>query len=206
MKQTGMGLVLGLGLLAGCSPIIVGPSQMSLQQIAVSPPMPLVAQKSPRPLYIVLDPARVPDVMPVLVNGVNQGGQMGNMHLFVVRDIQRAFASYFDHVSVVAPGQAPTSGDALIVDVRLDRLATVSQVIQHRSWVEVMGRPSLNWAVGLRAANASEFIWSFAGSSQGDLTNNPQVMYQSLFEHAVMDMLKDYAQQHVQERLQAGQP
>ena len=206
MKQTGMGLVLGLGLLAGCSPIIVGPSQMSLQQIAVSPPMPLVAQKSPRPLYIVLDPARVPDVMPVLVNGVNQGGQMGNMHLFVVRDIQRAFASYFDHVSVVAPGQAPTSGDALIVDVRLDRLATVSQVIQHRSWVEVMGRPSLNWAVGLRAANANEFIWSFAGSSQGDLTNNPQVMYQSLFEHAVMDMLKDYAQQHVQERLQAGQP
>ena len=69
-----------------------------------------------------------------------------------------------------------------------------------------MGRPSLNWAVGLRAANASEFIWSFAGSSQGDLTNNPQVMYQSLFEHAVNDMLKDYAQQHVQERLQAGQP
>ena len=152
----------------------------------------------------MLDPAKVPDVMPVLVNGVNQGGQMVSMHLFVIRDLQRAFASYFDHVSVVSPAEAPSSGDAVIVDVRLDRLASVSQTIYHRTWVEVMGRPSLNWAVGLRAVNASEYLWSFAGSSQGDLTNNPQVGYQSLFEHAVMDMLKDYAQQHVQARLQAG--
>jgi hypothetical protein len=192
---------------AGCSltlggPIVAGPSQMSLRQITLSPPVPLVARKSPRPVYLVLNPAKVPSEMPVFVNGASQGGQMRDTQLFVERDLQRAFANYFDQVSVVTPAQVPTFGAAVIVDVRLDRLATVSQTIEDQSSVEVRGRASLNWSIALRPANASDYLWSFTGSSQGDLTSDPQVAYRSLFEHAIADMLKDYAQQHVQERLQ----
>jgi len=151
----------------------------------------------------VLDPDKVPDAMPVYVNGVYQGGRMRDMSLFVQRDVRRAFASYFEHVSVVSPAQLPRSGTGLIVDVLLDRLSTVSQTIETESTVEVRGRVALNWSVALRPMNASDYLWAFTASSHGEATSDPQLGYRTLLEHAITDMLKDYAQQHVQERLQA---
>jgi hypothetical protein len=177
---------------------------MSLEQIVLSPPVPLVGRKSARPVYIVLDPARVPDAMPVFVNGVNQGGQMRDMRLFVERDVRRAFANYFDHVSVVSPTQVPHSAESVIVDVVLDRLSTVSQTIENQTNIEVRGNASLNWSIALRPASVVEYLWAFTGSSRGDATSDPQVAYRTLLEHAITDMLRDYAQQHVQERLSAN--
>jgi hypothetical protein len=67
----------------------------------------MVAHKSPRTAFIVLDPSKLPDVMPVSVDGQDRGGRLIDVHAFVTRDLVRAFSTYFDKVEVIAPG-APT--------------------------------------------------------------------------------------------------
>jgi hypothetical protein len=181
---------------------------MSLQQIAVTPPVPLVARKSALPMYIVVDPAKVPSVMPVMVNGNDLGGRLQDTQLFVARDLRRAFANYFEQVSVVTPAQVPASGPGVVVDVRLDRLATVSRAHEvnanYQTVSETEGRATLNWSVAMRKAGAADYLWTFTGASQGDHTSDPNVGVRSLFEHAITDMITDYTQQHVQDKLQAG--
>jgi len=128
-----------------------GAQQLSLRTLSPAPPLPLVGHKSSLPLYLVLDPVKVPAQMPVLVNGANLGASLVDMNLFVTRDLKRAFESYFAQVSVVAPAQAPSSGPGLIVDMRLDRIETSSRAAGNdETGYDTRGTAMLTWSVGLR--------------------------------------------------------
>jgi hypothetical protein len=198
-------LLVSVGMIFACGP--AAPSELSLSGMTIAPPSQMVARRSSRTAFIVLDPAKVPSQLTVLVDGVDQGGRLTDARTFVTRDLQRALSAYFDRVEVVAPGQPTGTTPSVIVDVKLDRVDTIiSQTLQTRHQDVASGSAVLTWGFGLRLAETPDYIFSFSDASASVPSDDPQVAFRSMFERAIGKMLNRYNEQHVQERLLQAQP
>ena len=177
-------------------------ASLSVSALAVSPPSLLVAKKSPRTLVLIVDPARVPAQMPVLVGGADQGGKLTDVQAFVTRDLKKAFSTYFDEVLVAAPGQPLPAGAHAVADVKLERIEVV-QTARRTSGVMAYtaGAAALTWGLGLRLSESDEYLYSFAGESVGTASESPDFVFRSMFESAIGDLLKGYTEKQVHARL-----
>jgi hypothetical protein len=170
-----------------------GPSKLSVRQMNVASPSLMIAKKSPRTAYLVLDPARVPAHLPVLVNNTDRGGRLEDVQAFVDRDIHRAFSNYFQKVEVVAPGHDFGSEPHVVIEVKLERVEVRSQVLGGVS----RGYAAMTWGMGIRLSGDEEYLYTFAGESVGSPTADVNVVFRSMFESAVTDMLKGYTDKQV---------
>ncbi len=178
-----------------------GPSRLSVRELAVAPPSLLTAKKNPRTLYLVLDPAKVPAEVPVLVGGVDRGGKLMDVTEFVTRDLKKAFKAFFTNVRVVPPngvGGEPS----VVADVKLDRVEVLVGGSRPNGILTMYtGAAAVTWAFALRPSEASDYLFSFAGESVGSPGESPELVFRSMFESAIAGLLKGYTEEHVNEQL-----
>jgi hypothetical protein len=186
------GAVLFVGLVAlttsGC-----GPSEFSLKAIQPAPPSLMVAKKSPRVAFLVIDDAKVPDRVSVLVGGKDRGGKLIDFKEFVRRDLQRAFSNYFADVKVVAANEPLPKEPCVAIDVKVDRVEVVA--------IQGIGHAVMTWGMGIRPSEAEDYLFSFAGQSAGDVANEPVFVFRSMLEAAITDMLKGYTDKQVHQKI-----
>jgi hypothetical protein len=197
-----LSLVASLPLLAGCGGANYARSVYgteggySLKNARPSPPSLMVARKIDRPLYIVLDPARVRDVWDIETAGCQVGSpgcerfKLFDVHELVRRDLRGAMASYFRSVEIVAPGHAVPAG-AVVADVKVDtiRLHALARGPLTYQLLE------MTWGFALRRKEDADYSYSFAGTAQ---SNDSYPTFEAgcaqLVENAIPAMLKKWAE------------
>ncbi len=194
----------------GCA-LFRGPTTWSVTSVPVAPAAPMVAHKSPRTAFIVLDPTKVPDQIPVTVDGENRGGTITEVRTFVTRDLAQALSQYFDKVQVIAPGQATGEAPAVLVDVKVDRMEV--HVLGQReedlsagpvSFGKVTkneGKFIFTWGLGLRLPESQDYAFSFAESTESTAGTDIGICLRSALERAVNNFLSRYASEHVAEKV-----
>ncbi len=186
---------------SGCA-LVSGPSQLSVEQLAPTPPSLMIAKRSPRTAYLVLDPARVPAELPVLVAGQDRGGKLVSVQSFVERDLRRVLNNYFAQVEVVAPGAVPANKPHVVVDVKLERVEVLQTSRRQDGIVtHTAGAAMLTWGLGMRASDEDEYLFSFAGESVGVPNEDPNFVFRSMLEAALSQLLKGYTEKKVHQRV-----
>ncbi|MCB9558459.1 MAG: hypothetical protein H6707_20250 [Deltaproteobacteria bacterium] len=185
----------------GC--LVIGPRTVSVAELQTQPPSLMVAKRSDRLVYLVLDPARVPLECPVLVQGEDRGGRLQHLHTFVERDLKRAFENYFQTVRVVGPAAKAPPG-SVVVDVAVKRVEiniTSKAINGYGNTVHSAGVGALTWSAALRLAESDEYLFSFAGQSVGTPTDRPQHAVRTMLESAITDFFKGYTDKKVHRQL-----
>jgi hypothetical protein len=185
--------------LAGCAG---GPATFSLVAIEPTPPSLLVARVSPRTAVLVVDAGRVPDEIPVLVGGENRGGSLVDFHEFVRRDLRRVFLNYFQDVQVVAAGDPTPPEPHIVIDVKVDRVEVlVTQRTQDGILTRSSGYASMTWGLAIRASEAPDYLYSYAGENPGAPADDPSFVFRSMLESAIAAMLKGYTDKEIQKTI-----
>lgn len=199
---------LSLFALSAC---VSAPSALSVRDLAVSPPSLMVAKKSKRPLFIVLDESRVGAELPVLVGGEDRGGRLADGQLFVTRDVVKALSAYFTDVTVVRPDELPDAGAFAVADVKIDRVEVVVMKDEKlggpASVVTVStGAAVLTWALAIRLSESDDYLYSFAGETPGLPGKDPNFVFRSMFEQSLSAFLKSYSDKEVHKHVLESEP
>lgn len=177
-------------------------NRLSVRELAVTPPSLMIAKKNPRTLVLVLDPAKVPAEVPVLVGGADHGGKLTDVTEFVRRDLKKAFSAFFDDVRVMAPGEAGAPQTCVVADVKIDRVEVlVAGSRPDGVLTQYAGSAAITWGFALRPSEASDYLYSFAGESVGSPGEDPALVFRSMFERAITDLLKGYTEKQIHQRL-----
>ncbi|MCP3142798.1 hypothetical protein [Pyxidicoccus xibeiensis] len=191
-------LLKSLLAVVACATFACGPSRLSVKEMRVTAPSLMISNKSPRTAYLVLDPAKVPAVMPVLVDNTDRGGRLEDVQAFVQRDLVKVFGNYFDKVEVVAPGQPLPSTPHAVIDVKVERVEVrVAGVVGGTS----VGHAAMTWGLGLKLSEENEYLFSFAGESAGTATGDVGVVFRSMFEEGIADMLRGYSDKDIHSKV-----
>ncbi|MDR0966636.1 MAG: hypothetical protein LBM75_09100 [Myxococcales bacterium] len=136
----------------------------SLKEIKVSIPSLLVVQKSKRPFYIVLDPAKIKDAYYPKVAGAwgrMATAELKHFHDFVRRDLVKVLQDQFETVTVVGPGFTPPESAAWIADVKVDDV----DVLVRPMGTMTFSNFEMQWSFAVRAPEQNEYLASYAFKS-----------------------------------------
>ncbi len=139
----------------------------SMAQVQAKPPSLMVAQKIQRPLYLVLDSARVPDTWDMReASSMNpQNGpqfKLQDFQKFVTRDLKDAMSAYFSRVEVIKAGDPLPSEPHIIGDVKVDRVQLHSIPAGRLIYTLI----EMTWGFGLRPSESPEYTFTFAGEGK----------------------------------------
>ncbi len=184
-------------LLGGCGTLGAASYTFDTRAVAATPPAPMVAHKLDTPLFIVLDPAQVPDTWQ-LARADGEHYTLVNFRAFVARDLRAAMSHYFERVEVVAPGQLPSRPHVEAM-VRIDKLALHSRDTPAYDGdydeYDTMTYTTIEmtWAFSLRASGATDNAFSYATVSHSkDAYPTFVDGCAQLFEDAIGDMLASW--------------
>jgi hypothetical protein len=185
--------------LVGCAMEPVHTAQLQIQ-----PTLPMVARKISRPLYIVLDPALVPDSY-VIPERTNKEIQILEIREFVRRDLRTGLATLFDRVTVVAPG-SPFPAGALVAHVRIQKFAADVDMMTNGSQTAARVYGQMGWSIGIRGSLATDFAFSHTENVQGSfpLTHVSQTaeMMTSTYQIAIEHVLAKLAEPEMAAKLE----
>ncbi len=168
----------------------------SMAHVYAKPPTPLVARKSPRPLYIVLDDARVRDGWRISTPDCEVQADscekfvLYDAQLFVKRDLQHALANYFSRVEVIAPNVHP-QGPHVLADVKIDeiKLRTLQTGMLTYTFID------MTWALAMRRSEDADYAFSFAAtSSSNDSYPTFEAGLVQLVENSLASMTKKWGE------------
>ncbi len=143
----------------------------SMGHVYAKPPTPLVARKSSRPLYIVLDDGKVRDAWRVSTPDCEVDAEgcekfvVYDMQLFVRRDLTRLFANYFPKVEVV-PSTAKLQGSYVVADVKIDALKLRNVQRGNLAFTFI----DLTWGIAMRRSEDADYGFSYAATSSSNDT------------------------------------
>lgn len=139
----------------------------SMANVSAKPASLMVAQKIQRPLYLVIDPARVPDSF-----GLQEASsfnpkdgpktKLEEFQRFVSRDLKEAMGNYFSRVEVVTAGSPLPSEPHVIGDVKVDRVQLHSTPVGGLVYTVI----EMTWGMGLRPSESKEYAFTFAGEGK----------------------------------------
>jgi hypothetical protein len=169
----------------------------SFKNARATPPNLMVAKKIERPLYIVLDAAKVKNTW-ALDTAPCATGTRGcehfnvlDVHEFVRRDLKRAMENYFTTVRVVTGNDALPTTPYVVADVKVDDLK-IHAMVRGMLTYEII---QMTWGFALRPSDKSEYVYSFAGTSE---SNDSYPTFEAgcgqLIENAVPAMLKKWTE------------
>lgn len=185
--------------LVGCAMEPVHTARLQIQ-----PTLPMVGRKISRPLYIVLDPALVPDRY-TIPERTNKEIQILEIREFVRRDLRTGLAVLFDRVTVVAPGAAFPAG-ALVAHVRIQKFAADVDMMTNGSQTAARVYGQMGWSIGIRGSLATDFAFSHTETVQGSfpLTHVSQTaeMMTSTYQIAIEHVLAKLAEPEVAAKLE----
>lgn len=170
----------------------------SLKNAQAKPASLLIARKVDRPLYIVLDPARVKDTWELATpscavpSGVAcEHFKLFNVHEFVRRDLKSAMENYFTRVEIAAPGQAPPSGPHVVADVKIDDIKLRDAVTSRLTYTLI----EMTWGFALRRGEDNDYTYSFSGTAASSESYPTfEVGCGQLIENAIPAMLKKWTE------------
>lgn len=162
-----------------------------------SPPSLMVATKSPRTAYLVLDAARVPSRMAVAVDGQHRGGEVTELDVFVSRDLQALLANYFEEVKVVPSAQVLPDPHGVVIEVKVER-------IEIRTVGPGAGYATIKWGAGLRPVEHKEYLYAFASESAGTPGTEVKIVLRSAFETALTQFLQGYTDKEIHQKILAA--
>lgn len=169
-------------------------------------PQPLDTRRIEIPLYIVLDPVKLPDTMTAGGEGVKPVEVTG-LHAFVERDLQKALSQVFSSVTVASPSTPAPTGIFFTGEVLINSLST---------YVGPVGPPSpgtttagaharMQWSLHVRAYGAPADAFVYQGTAQGAVaitsTRATAPAFQSMFEDALGRLMANMDAQKIHERL-----
>jgi hypothetical protein len=180
----------------------------SMKHVHAKPPSLLVAQKIERPLYIVLDPARVRDTFGLETSACATASsgcehfKLMDMGEFVRRDLKAAMEHYFSRVEVVASNATLPSTPHVVADVKIDDIKL--QPLQRGMLTYELIH--MTWSFALRESSKTEYSYSFAGTSE---SNDSYPTFEAgctqLVENAIPSMLKKWTEGGGIEKLRGRQ-
>ena len=176
---------------------VYGTAGYSMKNVHATPPSLMVAQKITRPLYIVLDAAKVKDTWDIATPGcaLNAAGcerfQVTDVQEFVRRDLKKAMEAYFSRVEVVDSPKAIPAVDHVVGDVKIDAMTLRETVTGALTHVFIQ----MTWGFALRRSEAAEYSYSFAGTAE---SNDSYPTFEAgcgqLVENAIPAMLKKWVE------------
>ena len=177
----------------------------SLANAKPKPPSLMVARKIERPLYIVLDDARLKDTWPLetAACATNSSGcerfNLLETQAFVRRDLKGAMESYFSRVEVVDPNQALPSTPHVVADVKIDDIRLTALVRGGLTYQLI----EMTWGFAMRPSEQADYSYSFAGTAQSnDSYPTFEAGCATLVENAIPPMLKKWVEGKGVEELQ----
>lgn len=169
----------------------------SLKNVHATPPSLMVARKIERPLFIVLDPAKLKDVWTLETSACAtttdgcETFKLFDVQQFVRRDLKAALEHYFTSVTVVDSSKALPSTPHVVGDVKIDqiKLHALSRGMLTYQIIE------MTWGFGLRPSDKADYTYSFAGTAESkDSYPTFEAGCAQLIEDAIPAMLKKWTE------------
>lgn len=172
---------------------------------ALSPnvPQPQDTRRVEIPLYIILDPGKLPDAMTAQGPGVKPI-EVSGLHAFVERDLQKTLTQVFAQV-VVAPPSTPAPADLFFTGtVLVNSLTSFTQAVTPGSTDKAVFM-RMQWSLHVRAygAPADAFVYQGTAQSTVPITSVRETApaFGSLLEDALSRMLAHFDGQRAYDRL-----
>lgn len=189
-------LVLALAALAVVASAAVKGNPMrpvDTERLSIDPTRPMLAQKLARPLYIVLDPERVPDEYTIPEQTIKEIRILA-IRTFVRRDVRHALLSLFDSVDVVAPSW-PIPPGALVADVEIQRFSTEVDMATGGGYHAGRIYGQMGWAFAIKRPGERQYAFSYADTVTGafaltDVSQTPEMM-ESTYRRALERLLAE---------------
>lgn len=183
--------------LAGCS---MQPAYVDAMETRI--PQPAELRRIEHPLYIILDPAKLPDVLTAYGQGVKPI-EIRGLHTWVQRDMQRTMSQLFTNVTVAPPSLPAPDGIFLTGEVLVNSLGTFVGTRGPGTPQGVYVR--MQWSFRIRAygAPADAFVYSGTAESTYPITktNETQPAMQSMLEDALQRVVAHYDGQKAYDRM-----
>jgi len=166
-------------------------------------PQPIDTRRIEIPLYIILDPVKLPEGMIAQGQGVKPI-EVNGLHAFVERDLQRALSQVFASVTVAPPSQPAPTGVFFTGEVLINTLSTYGgPPAPGTSTAGAHAR--MQWSLHIRAYGAPADAFVYQGTAQGTLaitsTRQTAPAFQSMFEDALSRLMAHMDAQKIYERL-----
>lgn len=173
------------------------------RSLSVNVPQPLDTRRIEIPLYIVLDPVKLPDAMTATGQGVKPIEVTG-LHAFVERDLQRALSQVFASVTVAPPSAPAPAGIFFTGEVLINSLSTYAGPPAPGSTV-AGAYARMQWSLHVRAYGAPADAFVYQGTAQGKVAigsvRDTAPAFQSMIEDALARLMAHMDAQKVYERL-----
>jgi hypothetical protein len=168
-----------------------------MKNVHATPASLMVVQKISRPLYIVLDGAKVKDTWDIETAACALNGpgcerfKLTDVQEFVRRDLRKAMEAYFSRVEVVDSKGAIPAIDHVVGDVKIDAITLREMVTGALTHVFIQ----MTWGFALRRSEATEYSYSFAGTAESqDSYPTFEAGCAQLVENAIPAMLKKWVE------------
>lgn len=184
--------------IAGCAM-----SPVDARQLTPNVPQPQETRRIEIPLFVILDPAKLPDSMTASGEGIKPI-EVSGLHAFVDRDLQKTLMQVFAKVTV-APPSTPAPADLFFTgQVLINSMTTFTQPIAPGSSENgVFVR--MQWSLHIRAygAPADAFVYQGTAQATKPITSVRETSpaFNSLFEDALIRMLAHFDAQKAYDRL-----
>ncbi|MBA3457099.1 MAG: hypothetical protein H0T42_28710 [Deltaproteobacteria bacterium] len=173
-------------------------------RLTISPTVPMVARKIAHPLYVVLDPAQVPDRY-TIPERTNKEIHIHEIHEFIRRDLRTGLAFLFERVVVIAPG-TPIPPGTLVAQVRIQRFSADVDMVSTGSATAARVYGQMGWSLAIRGSSATDFAFSHTENVRGSfpLTHVSQTaeMMTSTYQLAIEHLLAKLAEPDIVAKLE----
>jgi hypothetical protein len=169
----------------------------SLKNAKAKPVSLMVARKIDRPLYVVLDPAKVRDKWTIDTSACATGSsgcehfQLMDAQEFVRRDLKNSLSDFFSHVEIVAPGQPLPTTPHVVADVKVDDIRIHDLVRGSLTYAIIQ----MTWGFAFRKSEKKDYAYSFAGTAD---SNDSYPTFEAglgqMIESAIPSMLKKWTE------------
>lgn len=190
-----LALVMGL---AGCAM-----QPVDARSLTPNVPQPLDTRRIEIPLYIILDPVKLPDVMTATGQGVKPIEVTG-LHAFIERDLQKTLSQVFASVTVAPPSQPAPTGVFFTGEVLITSLSSYAGPPAPGT-NEAGAFARMQWGLRVRAYGAPADAFVYQGTAQGRVAitsvRKTGPAFQSMFEDALVRLMAHMDAQKIYERL-----
>ena len=169
----------------------------SLKNAKPKPASLMVARKIDRPLYVILDAAKVRDKWTIDTSACATGSsgcehfQLMDAQEFVKRDLKAALSDFFSRVEIVAPGQPLPTTPHVVADVKVDDIRIHDLVRGSLTYAIIQ----MTWGFALRKSENKDYAYSFAGTAE---SNDSYPTFEAglgqMIENAIPSMLKKWTE------------
>jgi hypothetical protein len=183
---------------AGCAM-----SPVDARVLSPNVPQPQDTRRLEQALYIVLDPAKLPDAMLATGQGVKPIEVTG-LHAFVERDLHKTMSQLFARVVVAPPSLRAPEELFFTGQVLVNALTTFTQPVAPGS-AELGVFVRMQWSLHIRAYGAPADAFVYQGTAQSTKpivsVRETSPAFNSLIEDALLRLVAHWGAQQAYDRL-----